>query len=326
MSHSSRLFFLTAAVMASFIPIVSLAATPVASGGQALEISPTISQISIDPGKTTELAIKVHNISRTTQAVTAQEDDFVPNGETGLPRVVLNSDGTSQYSFKKWAKMPAPFQVVSREIKSVNVRITVPANATPGSHYGIIRFTASPPGLEGTGVSISTSIGLLAIIRVSGDIKEKLSVVNFSMADAKGMKSDFFESTPVNFVERLQNTGNSDLQPNGIIEINDIFGKRVANVAVNQPPHLILPSSIRRFDQTLDSATIGTKQLFGRYTAKLNLTYGVNKTPLITTMTFWVIPYRLILGVIFALVLLVFLVRLLGRRYNIEISSKSRKK
>lgn len=312
-----------AAAAIAVLPLASVvAATAAPTGGQALEISPTVSQINVDPGKSTVLNIKVHNISRDTQAVSTQVDDFTPNGETGLPKIDLNSDGSSQFSFKRWIKVLPSFQIVSREIKAVNVKIDVPANATPGSHYGIIRFTASPPGLEGQGVSISTSLGLLAIFNVSGQTTESMKVTEFSI-NQDGKTGKLFEATPFTFVERLNNNGNTDLQPQGSVELFDVFGHKVANSGVNQPPHLVLPDSTRRFEQVLDYQTIGNKHLFGHYTAKMNLTYGVgNKKSLVANYSFWVIPYRLIIAVIFVLLALFLLGRFLAHRYSFEVQAK----
>jgi hypothetical protein len=105
-----------------------------------------------------------------------------------------------------------------------------------------------------------------------------------------------------------------------------MFGKKVAAVNVNLPPRYILPDSTRKFSQPLDSAVIGKKKLFGRYTAKLTLTYGADKQSVTKTISFWVIPYRLIIAIIIALVGGFFLLRHLIRRYNRTIISRSRRR
>jgi hypothetical protein len=312
-------------VIIVLIPSTSLAAaTPIPKAGQALEISPTVSELPVDPGKSFILPVKVHNISRDTQGVSGEVDDFQPSGETGLPKLDLSSDGSSQFSFKRWIGVLPTFQIVPREIKAINIKVNVPANASPGSHYGIIRFTASAPGLEGQGVSISTSIGILAIFNVSGKTSDKLSVKEFSV-NQNGKTSNFFESAPLTFVERLTNTGNTDLLPQGNVELYDTFSHKTATVGVNQPPHIVLPGSTRRLENVLDSHTIGSKLLFGHYTARLMLTYGAdNKRVLSATYSFWVIPYRLIITVIFSIMALIILLRFLSRRYSFSVQSKSK--
>jgi hypothetical protein len=299
------------------------APAPTPQSGQALEISPTVQELNVDPGRVLTETIQVHNISRTNQVVTGEIDDFTPNGETGLPKIQLDTNGSGPYSLKRWAVLPGKITLVPRQIAALTVKFYVPASATPGSHYGILRFTAAPPGLEGTGVSISTSVGVLEILRVSGAVKEDLKTVELSMRKTlNDQPSTFFESAPFYFSERLSNTGNADLTPEGGIDIYDMFGRKTAFVPVNQPPHLILPGSIRRFDEILDSGTLGTKHLFGHYTGKMKLTYGNSKQVLTATIGFWVIPYKLIITFIILAAIIVLLLRWAAKKYNIQISRR----
>ncbi len=258
--------------------------------GQALEVSPTVQQVSIDPGKAVVQQIRIRNITKSELVITSQINDFVPDGETGLPRLILdeNAQPTSR-SIKGWVTLPASIRLVPREAKTVTVRVNVPKTASPGSHYGVVRFSGRPPGLEGEGVSVAASIGVLEFIRVSGAVDENLKVEEFAFAK-DGKKRKLIEAAPGLFVARLNNHGNVDVTPTGQIEIRNIFGRKVAALNVNLPPRIVLPDSIRRFDQPLDKATIGNKILFGRYTADLNLNYGEGKKPVSSKIVFWVIP------------------------------------
>ena len=139
-----------------------------------------------------------------------------------------------------------------------------------------------------------------------------------------GKPSTLFESTPVKFVERLKNTGNVHEQPAGQVTITDMFGNKIANVNINLPPRSILPQSIRKFEQPLDSEVIGDKVLFGRYTAKLLVTYGSNKQTVASSIVFWVVPWRLIGTIIIGLIVAFFLLRFALKRYNERIIERSR--
>jgi hypothetical protein len=160
---------------------------------------------------------------------------------------------------------------------------------------------------------------------VNGNVKEDLTVEEFSMNNG-GKSNSLFESTPITFVERLKNNGNIHEQPSGQVTITDMFGKKIAAVNVNLPPRNILPHSIRKFDQPLDSSVIGDKKLFGRYTAKLSITYGANNQVVTSSTTFWVIPYRLIGFGILVLIGGFIGLRFLMRRYNRHIIQKAQKK
>jgi len=223
--------------------------------------------------------------------------------------------------------------MTAKQVQILPVTIKVPANASPGGHYGVIRFTATPPDLKGTGVSLSASLGALILIRVSGDVKESLAVQEFTVnhyiptgeTGKAGKAGTLFESAPLMFVERLKNTGNTHEQPVGQVTITDMFGKKIAAANVNVPPRNVLPGSIRRFEQPVDHDLIGNKKLFGLYHAKLSVVYGTNKQTVTSSLAFWVIPYRLIGTVIILIIGGFFALRIFIRNYNRRIISKSQR-
>jgi hypothetical protein len=298
--------------------------------GQALEIAPPVIYLTVNPGQASKTQIYLRDISSGDLIVTGEADDFTAAGEDGSPKILLGGeDSNNPYSMKSWVATPASLHLVPREVKTMSININVPKDASPGGHYGIIRFTATPPSLKNSGVSLSTSLGALMLVTVNGPVTEKLTVTDFSVSkDGKSQK--VFQSGPLNFVERIKNEGNVHEQPVGQVTITDMFGRKVANVNVNLPPRNILPASTRKFEQSLDKSVIGNKRLFGHYTAKLNITYGKNKQAVSSALSFWVIPYRLVAIAIVLLIAGFFALRFAIRRYNRFIigstSSKRRRK
>lgn len=326
-----KLVFLTVSILSVSVFALATATRPVLAapaatntGGQALEISPPVMTLSADPGQTITAQISLRDISSGILLVNGQINDFIAAGEDGTPKILLDGSGDNPYSIKNWISPFTEMTLLPKQIKTFPITIKVPADASPGGHYGVIRFTSVPPELKGTGVSLSASLGSLVLIKVSGNVKENLAVQEFTAYNS-GQPSSLFESSPVQFIARLKNTGNMHEQPTGQITITDMFNKKVADVIINQPPRYILPNSIRKFDQSLDSGQLGNKVLFGQYHAKLNVTYGVNKQIVTSEITFWVIPYRLIGAGIVLLVGGFFALRFLIRRYNHHIISKSKK-
>lgn len=285
------------------------------SGGQALEIAPPVINLTADPGQTIQTKINIRDVSTSNLIVTGQINDFVAGGENGIPRILMDASEKSPYSIKDWIAPLSQLTLESKKTKDLLLTIHVPINAAPGGYYGVVRFTAAPPELKDTGLALSASLGALILLRVNGDAKENLSIESFYAKD--GDKTGWlFETTPIQFVERLKNSGNIHEQPAGLVTITDMFGKKVATVGVNQPPGNILPQSIRKFEQPLDSSIIGNKMLFGRYKAVLSVTYGASNNVITKSIEFWVIPYRLI-GVIIVLLIIAFIVLyFLIKRYN----------
>lgn len=305
------------------------AATPppqnTANNGQALEIAPPVLYLNVDPGQTIKTQIYIRDISSGNLLVNGTVNNFVAGGEDGTPKIILEKDAENDaYSLIDWVAPLPSLLLIPREIKAMTVTINVPKDASPGGHYGVIRFTSVPPSLEGSGVSLAASIGVLLLLTVSGDVKEGLSVEELSVS-ANDKKGSFFESGPLIFSQRLKNTGNVHVQPVGQVTITDMFGKKFAAVNVNLPPGNVLPKSIREFKQPLDSSVIGNKRLFGRYTAKLAVTYGVDKKVATSSIVFWVVPYRLVAAVISGLIGAFLLFRFLLKRYNKRILEQAQK-
>lgn len=303
--------------------VTPTAQQPVTPGtGQALEIAPPVLNVTANPGQTVTTQLSLRDVSSGKLIVKGQVNDFIAAGEDGTPKILLEDGEPNPYSLKNWVAPLAQMTLEPRQIKNLPIVIKVPADAAPGSYYGVVRFTATPPELEDTGVSLSASLGALVFLRVNGAAKEGMEIVDF-YANNGGKPGTLFESTPIKFVERLKNTGNIHEQPAGQVVITDMFGNKIAAVNVNLPPRSILPQSVRKFEQPLDSSVIGDKMLFGRYTAELRITYGSNKQTVTSSLAFWVVPWRMIIAVIIVLVVGFFLLRFLIARYNQSIINRA---
>jgi hypothetical protein len=117
----------------------------------------------------------------------------------------------------------------------------------------------------------------------------------------------------------LKNDGTVHEKAKGAITISNTFGKTVGTLQVNERGGNILPDSIRRFEQGWPA-----KQLFGRYTAKLDMTYADSRK-ISSTLVFWVIPWRMVLLGVIGLVALFFVLRLALHRYNEHIIAQARR-
>lgn len=290
--------------------------------GQALEIGPPVLNLEGDPGKTVTADLNLRDVSPEKLVVTNEIDDFVAGDENGTPKLLLNQAQSSPFSMKSWVSPLPKFTLVPRQIQTLKVTIKIPQNAAPGGYYSVIRFSGNPPGLEGQGVSLSASLGSLVLLKVNGQVKEQMSVEEFYTA-SKGKKTNLFESAPITLTERLNNLGNIHEQPIGVMTISDMFGKNLASFTLNTDQRNVLPHSIRKFEQVIDSSVIGNKFLFGKYTAKMELTYGSGVTPLVATVDFWVIPYTLIAIIIVILIVLFFVIRYALRRYAQRIADQT---
>ncbi len=309
---------------------LAIAASTTASPGQGLEISPPVLELSADPGQSITIKIQVRDVSSGELIAKGQADDFgASTSEDGKPQLLLNETGETRYSLKYWVSSVPDLDLQPKELKTALITINVPANAEPGGHYGVIRFTAVPPNVQGTGVALSASIGTLVLLRVNGAVKDKVDLTQFSsnnpLVGARATNTtvaprSFFETGPIGFTVRVHDTGTVHEVVKGSITITDSFDHKVAVLPVNASSGNVLPDSIRRFDETYSQ-----KGLFGHYTAALNLTYLHGTKQLTSKISFWVIPWKFILAVLFALIILVYLIKIGLKKYNAHIIASARK-
>jgi hypothetical protein len=313
-------------VVQTSAPIALAATTTAASIGssQALEISPPVLELSGNPGETVKAQVSVRDVADTALIVKGQVNDFVAQGEDGVPKILLEEGEESPYSMKSWFSPLNQLTLQPKKIENLTLTINIPSNAAPGGYYSTIRFTANAPGVSGNGVALSASLGALVFMRVKGDAKEALSIAEFGTYDMLEKKSSWLhESAPINFVLRTKNEGNLHEQPVGQATIKDMFGNAVGLVNINLERKNVLPGSTRKFEAPLDKAVLGDRMLFGRYTADLVITYGTTNQKLTTSISFWVIPWKLIALVVVGLIGGFFLLRFGLKRYNDYILSKS---
>jgi hypothetical protein len=289
------------------------------TAAQGIQISPALAELNGDPGKTYTIKLTVTNVSAGQLVYSSSIDDFRAKDESGTPSVIQNDTLPTSASVRTWISTESQFSLMSQTSKMLDAVITIPANAEPGGHYGIIQFTGSAPDVHTTGVGLSASAGVLVLIRVSGNVIEGANLASFSTTTPKENQSFFFENGPINFVTRIRNTGNVYIAPEGTIELRNMFGTTISTMKVNSDASNVLSDSIRRFENTYTKSW-----MFGLYTADLTVGYGTKGQAITGETTFWVIPYKLVLVSLLILVTVIYILSRLVRVYNKHIIEKSK--
>lgn len=317
-------------LMQLMLPQVTLAAAspPIlpTNIGQALEIDPPFIELSGNPGQTITAQIEIKNISKGSVIVSNQIDNFTAKGETGIPDILINSKAKDPYSILGYIAPLADFALKSQETKTLNIDINIPKNASPGGHYGVIRFTGTPAALTGhSGVSLSASLGALFLLTVNGHIVEKLQTYQFSVSHNGVGSNGFFQNDPFVFSEVFKNVGNEHVIPTGMLTVKDMFGHTVLQMYINNTRGNVLPGTMRKFTQEISKVNVGNKRFFGRYSATFSVKYGSPAQTLTGRLTFLVIPVELIIIWLIVLIGGFFLIRSGLKRYNQHILDKAQK-
>ena len=289
------------------------------STGQGLSISPFLLERQMDKGDTTNEIIDITNTSDKPLPVDVTINDFVPVGTNGREEFLDPGQGDPHYSLSSWITIKSsPKQILQPHEKTeISFSITAPMNAEEGGHYGAILFSSQLGGLEGTGTAVQQKLGAIILVKL-GKALEDGQIVKF------GPQHTFYNYPPVTFNTSFTNTGNVHVKPRGSISIYNWFGKKVANVLVNENANNVLAKTQRDFASTWKDTFA-----FGHYRAEVKLVYGDGGQVVTATASFWVIPWKLVLIII----LLLFVLTLLSiygiKRYNKWLIKKfmsSRKK
>lgn len=246
-----------------------------------VSISPPTFELTANRGDSLENTIKLSNTSEVPIEVTVSSKNFTAVGEDGS--VGLTEDNTT-YSLAKWISIiPDRAIIPAKTSKIFLFKTDVPQNAEAGGHFGSVVFQLSAVGNGESGASVAQEIASLVLLRISGTIDEKVTVLEFT-TDSK-----FYEYGNVTFLNRIKNEGSVHDKPKGSITITNMFGKQVDVLVVDGKN--VLPGAIRK-----NEVVWNKKWAIGRYTATEVLSYGANNQQLIDTTNFIVLPYKQVGG------------------------------
>lgn len=316
--------------------ILIIAIAGIASPVFALTVSPARVEITGDPGATLQGEIELFNEQEGTRTFFTSFENFEPSGDSGAPHFIGAKDDLAT-----WIRSDNKITLESGVRVKVPYSITIPANAEPGGHFAAIFFGSQEPGATGGGqVSVGGKIGVLVLLRVSGQVAEGGGLLEFIAKD----KQRFFSALPVTFTYRLNNTGGDRVVPLGEIKIKNTIQLTSATLLANKNEGSVLPGSARKFEVTWGEVSQpantteqktespGFFEMAGRqwsdfhlgwYTANLNLTYGVTNQTSNASYSFFVIPWQLLLIILIMLVIIGFLGKIGLKKYNRRIIAQA---
>lgn len=291
------------AVMALVVAVVPQSAFA-ANAPNVMSISPLRTDITIAPGASKQVPITVINPTSSAVVLTPIENDFVANGDTGTPSLILNANQYAPtHSLKRFMTPLSDITVPAKGGKTVNVTITVPKDAQAGGYFGAVRFAPSAAASGGQ-VNLSANVASIILLTVPGPTVEKLNLTDFDIQQNGHSGTNFRTPDNLQAFVRFQNVGNLQEAPFGTIAVTQ-GNKTIYEYSFNntQPRDMVLPDSARSW--TIPLKNIGS---FGEYTVTATLAYGKNNQTVEATRTFWVVPWSVIIGGIVAIVVLIALI------------------
>jgi len=286
-----------------------------AAGQNDFVLEPAKHEVIAVPGESQRQKISVTNRTEKTLEFKIQIEDFV--GSTDKEQQVkLLGDEVGPYSLKNFVTPEVSvFTLGSGERITIPVTVSLPEDAAPRGYYGAVIISAEDPGErdnleDAPSTEIVTRLGSLFLVRVDGDLVEESDLELFK---ALGEDKKLYSQHPLGFEFAVQNTGNVHLVHYGQIVVKNIFGKEVERFPING--FFSLPDSIRYQQITWpDSFTLG------KYTAVLDVHKGYGDENLNThqqQISFWVIPWNVVLPLIILIILVVAVSSKLSKRFTV---------
>lgn len=172
------------------------------------------------------------------------------------------------------------------EERDLSFIIRVNLNAVPGQYHAVISFGDGSSRSQAEAKPDKAS--LLVNVKIIEDSKEELQLLQFLTSKF------FFSGDDVRFSYILENIGDKDVAPKGQVRIYNRRGEEVATLEANSEGKLITPEN----KELLASVWNGAEG-FGQFKALLNVKYGTSeRAALNDTIFFWVVPWKLLAGVL----------------------------
>ncbi len=295
---------------------------------QALTVSPAKAELTGDPGETISGTFLVINEHDADQTYYTSVKKFEAQGETGTPNFLPSKEG-----LPSWIAVQEKVTLKKGEKATVPYTITIPKGTEAGGNFAAIFLSTVPPSAGEGEVSVGAELGMLVLLKVTGDVKEEGGLLSFVIkGDLKTITS-----IPVEFRYRFNNNGSDYVRPEGNVTITNMFGGEVAKINANKSLGNVLPKSTRGFDVRygdVDAPAVSAPFFdhvkfqkdnfaFGMYKATLDLTYG-NKGTTTKSVSYFVLPWQLLSIVLGSLIVLILVLVALLKQYNKWIIKQAR--
>lgn len=323
-TFSKQLFIVGAAIgLVITSGCLSLVASAAENQGDfSLIITPSPLVATVKPGEPKDLELKIKNSGTFRENLKIESRKFTIDEKTGK----ITIDDTAPPDIAQWISISKPTVTVEPgQWVTEKIRIDLPKESGFSYSFALVISRAGAEPNVQTGAAILGSVADFTLINVDrpGAVR-KLSVTDFSVD--KGL----YEYLPVTVSMKFKNTGNTIVQPYGnvFIQRTSTDTSPIATLNVNDAGGYILPGSARilntswsdgfpvyastpradgslRRNLVLDWSKLGSFRM-GSYKAKLVAAYndGYRDVPLEREATFWVLPWKVLLGVLTVLLVL----------------------
>jgi len=310
-----------------------------------LSVNPQIFEMDVFPGEVYKKKIKVGNLSEVAMPVAVRLTDFTAADESGEMLFDESSQDISFASRKWFKIEEPNFILEPGERKKINFTISVPENAEPGGHYAVMLFEPRLPSFyfkEGQPRAIPV-VGVLFLFSVKTlslepmNLEKQVEIVEFGIPKEQRLQNlekilasvgnivseaiaadiSIVEKTPSDFILRIKNNDIFHHKLQGKLLIYNSLGKKIGETEIRRTT--ILPGKVRGFPVAFSPEVSGKLKylpgsvsnflthntIIGKYKVVLDLGEERSALDINQAITFWALPWKIILPLLFLMILFV---------------------
>jgi hypothetical protein len=311
--------YFAAALLMGVVPL-SLPASAYAlsnTDGINLQISPLPIELKTKPGTNISADLRVRNVGNKQEKLQVRllavsEDN---NGQVHLTNPTPADEWVKWVSFDRQV-----FDAPSNQWQTIKMKVDVPKSAAFGYYFAVEYLRAADVAPQPGKAVAHGAVATFILLNADAIGAKRTAQISDFTADKKT-----YEFLPASFTVKVRNTGNVHVAPYGNIFIAK-GNKQVGVIDVNADRGNVLPKGSRFFTsewsdgfpvyQTINSPdgqpkinkkgqierslkwdfSHANRLRFGHYTAHLVMVYdnGQRDVPMEASLSFWVIPWRLI--------------------------------
>lgn len=277
-------------------------------------IGPGRFDLELAPGESRTVELIVSNRMGQGKMFSFETEDMT-GSNSGERSVQLLGDEEGPYTLRDYIQVPhQEFYLEHAERARIPVTVSLPADAEPGGRYGslLVRIVTDPNDTEAAGGAqpasvIVSRIATLFFVKTPGEIDYDLKLQDFgTLNDQK-----FFVSGPISLLLEHENFGSVHNTPYGRVTITNLLGEEVG--VQNLEPWFVMPQSVRTREIEWNR-----EFLIGRYTATAEINRGYDDIVDEMSYSFWVIPWKLLVGVFVGLFLFFLILRFFFSRFEFK--------
>lgn len=338
----SSFIFISLIISIAFIilhqPFTVAAQQP--SSKLSLDVIPDPFAINVLPGSETNFELQLRNAGTATEKL-----KIVPKSYTVDENGTIKIDEKNKLAVSSWLQFSTPeFTLGPGQWSNQQLLFSLPKDSGYNYSFALVIRRVNENILAGDTNTPNDMVIVPTLVNVEKQGKSrKLDMQSFSVSSGAAA------SLPVKFDIKIKNMGNMTVMPQGTVKIlrGSKDEKPLATLKINANKEYILPGNTRilnvdwtdgfpRYETTVAAdGTKKTKEVWdwsqigklriGQYTAKLVAVYndGLRDVTIEKEVSFWVLPWKIILGFITIFVAVMLMVWLVVRKIR---TSKSHQK